>query len=87
MNKIINLLLYYTIAIILVMIIHEISPTNLAGLGWDIVVYILSVIISIALLGRSLVGKMDGVGRTRMVIINLVGTLLVFALVYYVSTR
>ena len=45
---------YYLIALLFIFIAHKFSPTNEAGFGWDIVVDVLVVIISIALLGSSL---------------------------------
>lgn len=41
--------IYAGLTIILVLFIHELSPTNLAGPGFDIVVYPVAIIVGIGL--------------------------------------
>jgi hypothetical protein len=37
--------------------IHRLSPTNMAGPGWDLVVYLVSVIVCVAIFANSLKRK------------------------------
>ena len=88
MNSTVKTILYYLIAFILILIIHSLSPTNLAGPGLDIVVYFCSLIISLGLLGKSLARrKLNDKTADRPFLINLVGSSVVIVLLLYVVTK
>jgi hypothetical protein len=53
---------------------HKWSPTNMAGFGWDVVVHVLAIIISIALLATSIKRTAaKGISAKVLVYINLLG--------------
>jgi hypothetical protein len=84
MNKIINTVIFYLAAFIIIFSIHFLSPTNSSGLGLDIFVYIVMSVISVALLGKSIsnMGPNDPSSRF-LLYINLVGTTIVALLIVF----
>lgn len=84
MKKIILAILFYAAACLLVLTVHDLSPTNMAGLGLDIVVYLLIVIFSIALFAKSMMQiSKDNFSRIYF-IINAIGTVGIVILLYRV---
>ena len=75
--------LYVILVIILVLSIHELSPTDMAGPGFDLVVYFLAVVIAIVLFANGL-KKLEKGNRGSYVflVINAIGLALVFLSVY-----
>ena len=55
MKKILIAVAFYIIACPLILTIHGLSPTNMAGPGLDIVVYFLSALITVIFLALSLI--------------------------------
>jgi hypothetical protein len=72
--------LFYIVTTPLILTIHRISPTNMAGFGWDVVVFALAPITSIIFL---ILGRKN---RTQT-IINLIGMLILIPILYYVMTK
>jgi len=88
MIKIVPSLLFYAIAIPLILAIHSLSPTSLAGPGLDIVVYGVSAVATLIFLARSLVKIKSSDKRSYLnVFINVVGTLLILALLHWEWTK
>ena len=88
MNKILGTAFYYLIALTLILIIGRLSPTNLAGPGFDLVVYIVAPIISLSLLAKSTIKrKSDGKIKYQLIAVNLIGSIAVILLVIYEMTR
>ena len=85
MRKILLVILYYVIACILIVVIHPLSPTNMAGPGLDIVVYFLTLVVGLALVTRSVI-KWNFNDKIRVILflINLIGISLIIALLIYV---
>ena len=83
MNRLILAILFYAIACPLILHIHRWSPTNMAGFGWDIVIYFLSAVITIVFLAKGLTKIRSG---NRLSYVNLflgvVGTLVIMILLY-----
>ena len=77
--------LYYVIAATLVLKIHQYSPTNMAGLGFDIVVYPIAFVTSIGILAKN-VFKSDGTTRWLRVL-NIVGSLILLLLTLYTVSK
>ncbi|HZE84202.1 MAG TPA: hypothetical protein VE035_07820 [Puia sp.] len=88
MKKLAGTITYYLITFLLILIIHKLSPTNLAGPGLDLVVYFFALILSVALLGRSIT-KVKSTDRSSywLLYINIAGTIVVTVLLYYVFTK
>jgi hypothetical protein len=83
MKKIILAVLFYALACPLILNIHRLSPTNMAGPGWDIVIYFLSAVIAIALLAISLIKiKSDNKLSYLNLFLNIVGSFVVIFLLY-----
>jgi len=81
-------LLFYAIAIPLILAIHGLSPTNLAGPGLDIVVYGVSGIVAVIFLARSLTKIKSGDKRAYLnFFVNAVGALFVLVLLYWELTK
>jgi len=60
MKKILPSVLFYVIACPLIVAIHKLSPTNMAGPGLDLVVYLGSALVTIVLLANSLLKLRTG---------------------------
>jgi hypothetical protein len=83
MKKLILAVLFYVIACPLILNIHRLSPTNMAGPGWDIVNYFLSAVITIALLTISLIKiKSDNKLSYLNLFLNIVGSFVIKFLLY-----
>lgn len=84
MKKIILSILYYAAAIILILHIHRWSPTTMAGPGFDLLVYFLTPIISIALFAVSLYKKKyHGPWSNLALLIDGLGVMATLVLVYH----
>ena len=88
MKKSYLVILFYLIACPLIVTIHKLSPTNLAGLGFDVVVYFVALIVSIILLANS-IKKVRSSNKPSyfIFIVTAIGTLMVTSILYYVFTR
>jgi hypothetical protein len=83
MKRLILAVLFYVIACPLILNIHRLSPTNMAGPGWDIVIYFLSAVITIALLTISLIKiKSDNKLSYLNLFLNIVGSFVITFLLY-----
>jgi len=71
-------LIVYLTAAILVLTIHQLSPTNLAGPGFDIVVYLLAILGAIGMLAKNLT-KSTGTA-TSLRLLNIFGSLAILLL-------
>jgi hypothetical protein len=77
--------LNYVLAVVLVLTIHQVSPTNMAGPGCDLVVYLIAPLLGIMLLARSILRVRKGNRASYILIaINTIGVLIVTLAVYYV---
>jgi len=88
MKKILKTAAFYIIACPLILTIHGLSPTNLAGPGLDIVVYFLSALITVALLAISLT-KIKPANKLSYLnlLINVIGAAIVTILLYWEFTK
>jgi len=79
---------FYIIVCPFILTIHGLSPTNMAGLGLDIVVYFLSALITVAFLAISLI-KIKPANKLSYLnlVINIVGAVIVTALLYWEFTK
>ena len=83
MKKIAPSILFYAIAIPLILTIHSVSPTNLAGPGLDIVVYGISAVATLIFLIRSLVRIKLGDQQSYVeAVVNVIGVILILLLLY-----
>jgi len=88
MKKIVLAILFYVIACWLILTIHSLSPTNMAGPGLDIVVYFVSVIVTVAFLVISLIKLRSGNKLSYLnLFINLAGTLIIIIFLYRELTK
>lgn len=88
MKKIPIAVLFYIIACLFILTIHRLSPTNMAGLGLDIVVYFVSALITIAFLANSLIKiKSDDKLSYLNLFINIVGSFIIIFLLYREFTK
>jgi Na+/phosphate symporter len=87
MKKTILAVIFYVIACPLIPNIHRWSPTDMAGPGWDIVVYLLSAVGAISFLIVSVV-KAKSANRLSYLnlFLNVVGLSLVIFLLYLALT-
>ena len=85
MKKSYSIILYYLIVCASILAIHELSSTNLAGPGLDIVVYIAALIISIALLAKSMM-KVQSADKSSYIpfFVNVIGIITVILILHYV---
>jgi hypothetical protein len=80
--------LFYIITCSLILAIHGLSPTNMAGPGLDIVVYFVSAVITIAFLANSLLKIKAGNKLSYFnLVINVIGSFIVIFLLYREFTR
>ena len=76
--------LYAALAVISVLFIHKISPTNLAGPGFDIVVYPVAILVGIGLFSNGLKNIQRGnKGSYVIFFINALGLILTSWAVYH----
>lgn len=88
MKKILIVGLFYVISWFLILAINSISPTNMAGLGLDIVVYFLSALFSIAFLANSLLKLRSQSKITYLnLFINIIGLFIMACLLYWEFTK
>jgi hypothetical protein len=88
MNKTLGTAFYYLIALTLILIIGRISPTNLAGPGFDLVVYIVVPIISLGLLAKSMIrGNPNSKIKYQLLAVNLIGSIAVILIVIHEMTK
>ena len=80
--------LYIILAVVAVLNIHKLSPTDMAGPGLDIVVYFLAVLMGVVLVAKSIM-KVVNRNRTSYILfaINGIGLLIVTIAVYYIWTK
>jgi hypothetical protein len=81
--------IFYAIACPLILSIDRLSPTDMAGPGWDIVVYFLSAVITIVFLVISLIKINSHVKLSYLnLLLNAVGSLaIIFVLYLALTTR
>ncbi|MDB5139993.1 MAG: hypothetical protein JWR12_1909 [Mucilaginibacter sp.] len=72
MNKMKFIILYYIIAFSLLIIAHKIDPTNLAGLGLDVFVYLLVFLVSILLFVKNIAATRNNKGLWIMMLIHFI---------------
>lgn len=71
-----------------VVYIRRVSPTDMGGLGMDIVVFIAAVVIGVVLVAKSIMRVDNADKRTYIgLAINAIGLLVICLLIYYVGTR
>lgn len=76
-------LLIYLATAILIVTIHRLSPTNLAGPGLDIVVYFLATVGATGVLAKNLVPTTEMRKQTGPRLLNILGSLTVLTLAIY----
>jgi hypothetical protein len=87
MKRLILAVLFYVIACPLILNIHRLSPTNMAGPGWDIVIYFLSAVITIVFLSISLIKiRSDKKLSFLNLFLNVIGTIIITFLLYRALT-
>jgi hypothetical protein len=80
--------IYYLVITPLIFNIRNISPTNLAGPGLDLIVYLAALIITPILLIRSIMRRKTGnkYYAYGLLTINIIGSLLVTIALYHIFT-
>ena len=66
-------LIFYAVGISLIVFLHWISPTNLAGFGLDLPMFLIVVIGSLIMLGRVITKFAASKSYTLSLLINLIG--------------
>lgn len=83
MKKSNSIILYYLVLIVLILTIHKLSPTNMAGPGLDIVITILALITGIALFAKSVMKvRSDDKSSYIPFIVNVIGILTIVLMMY-----
>jgi len=83
MKRLILAVLFYFISCPLILNIHGLSPTNMAGPGWDIVVYFLSAVLTIVFLVTSIIKiKSDNNLSILNLCLNVVGSIIITFFLY-----
>lgn len=77
------LIVAYSVASVFILTIHRLSPTNMAGPGWDLVVYGLAAITGIGILAKNITGSWEKIVITGTRLINLLGSAAMLILTYY----
>ena len=83
--KPIFLVLFYVFIAILVLKIHQFSPTNMAGFGFDVVVYLFAFVASIGILVKNVFNPAHITQRLR--ILNICGSFTVLCITLYTVSR
>lgn len=77
------LVAYYLMANFAALTIHSVSPTNMAGPGVDLLVYLLALVFSIVFLTKSIIKAKSRIkGAYQTLIVNIVGTMAILVLLY-----
>ena len=83
MKKIYLTILYYLVACLFILAIDTLSPTTMAAPGLDIVVFFVAVIVSVVLLGRSIIKvHSDDKLSYGFFFANVIGTIAVMLILY-----
>jgi hypothetical protein len=84
--KLLLLFFCYSIACYIILHIHQLSPTNLAGPGLDLPVLLIALISAITILARSILKLGNKKITSGFFAINMLGSLTMLALIYYEFT-
>ena len=66
-------LIFYTVGISLIVLAHWIDPTNLAGLGLDLPMFVIIVLASLVMLGRVIMKFSTSKAYAWSLLVNLIG--------------
>jgi hypothetical protein len=87
MQKSFLIIIAYLLADVLLLTIPQLSPTNMAGPGLDIVVFFAGALAGIIIVIRSVIKLLAKKSTLSGLTINLVGSLTMLILIYYLLNK